>query len=285
MSQIEKRLVDFSELTPEECQKRFDAATETYLKAVTELETAEATVVGFLEPLDEISAAFSEAISVLFHMTSAVGGADYEAVEGYMFSKMTEVDAQYRTNKAIYEKFVALESQELDEESATLVETELLKFRLGGIALSAKDQAELASLNKEIAQIATQYSQRVSKQLATEWEIDGQKFTPNNYTLQAVLADLTDPALRAKLLEKSLERGFGNDPETDTRHLVKAIVEARFKRAQLLGYPTHADLVIAEETAPSVSAAQQILSEVGKAALKKLNEEAKEYATLAAEDG
>lgn len=285
MSQIEKRLVDFSQLTPAECQKRFDAAAANYLSEIQQLEDKAATVSDFLEPLDEVAARFSESVGVLFHMTSAVGGADYEPVEAYMFEKMTDVDATYRTNKTIYEKFVALESQELDEESATLVATELLKFRLGGIDLPAQQQVELARLNKEIAALATQYSQRVSRQLAAEWEIAGQTFTPNNYTLQAALADIEDAKIRVQLLEKSLERGFGADPETDTRQLVKDIVTARFERAKLLGFATHADLVIAEETAPSVQAAQKILSEVGQAALRKLETEAAEYAKLALADG
>lgn len=285
MSTIETRLVNFAELTPEICQNRFDTAVETYRAAVKALETAPATVADFLEPLDAAVAAFSEAISVSFHMTSIGAGDAYEPLLGYLSSAYTELESEMRTNKAIFNKFVELESTDLDPESASLVQTELLRFRQGGIDLPAEKQAELAELNKTISELATQYQQRVSKQLAQDIVVGDNHYPTNNFTLQAVLEEVTDPAERAEILRQSLARGFGGDVDTDTRDLVLQIVTARHKRAQLLGYPTHADAVIAEETAPSVEAAQKLLADVGKAALLKLNEEAQVLADLAAADG
>lgn len=285
MSTIETRLVDFAALTPAACEARFDAAVETYREAVKALETAPATVVDFLEPLDAASAAFAEAVSVCFHMTSIGAGEEYEPLLGYLSNLYTELESEKRTNKAIFAKFVELEASDLDPESAQLVQTELLRFRQGGIDLPAEKQAELAELNKRISDLATQYQQRVSKQLAQDIVVGENHYPTNNFTLQAVLEEVADPAERAEILKQSLARGFGGDAETDTRNLVLQIVAARHQRAQLLGYATHADAVIAEETAPSVEAAQKLLSDVGKAALEKLNEEAKVLAALAAADG
>ncbi|MCS4484281.1 M3 family metallopeptidase [Gleimia sp. 6138-11-ORH1] len=285
MSKIETRLAKFSELTPASCEAQFDAAAQTYLAALKNLETVPATVKDFLEPLDQISAAFSEAIAVPFHMTSIGAGVDYEPLLAVLSNKYTELEAQLRTNRALFEKFVELEKQELDEESATLVATELLQFRLGGIDLSPEKQAELTALDLKIADLATQYQQKVSKQLATEFVINGKTYAPNNFTLQAALEEITDPSERRQLLELSLARGFGADPATDTRQLVLDIVAARYQRAKLLGFNTHAEAVLATETAPSVAAAQQLLSQVGVAALEKLAVEAESYAKMAKADG
>ncbi|MDO5061039.1 MAG: M3 family metallopeptidase [Actinomycetaceae bacterium] len=285
MSKIETRLVNFSELTPAICEAQFDTAAATYLAGIKELENAPATVADFLEPFDKLSADFSEAIAVPFHMTGIGAGEGYEPLMAVLANKYTEVASQVRTNRALFEKFATLETQDLDEESATLVATEVLRFRLGGIDLSAEQQAELTALDLRIADLASQYQQRVSKQLATDFVVNGKSYTPNNFTLQAVLEEIADPQVRAELLQLSLARGFGADPETDTRDLVLQIVAARHQRAQLLGFANHAEAVISEETAPSVAATQQLLSEVGNAALKKLEAEAKVYAQMAKADG
>jgi peptidyl-dipeptidase Dcp len=77
-------------------------------------------------------------------------------------------------------------------------------------------------------------------------------------TGQPVLASLRDRALREQLHRAATTRGLrGND--TDTRALLTRTAAARAERAALLGYPTHADWVIADQTAGSADAVLAVL--------------------------
>jgi len=86
-------------------------------------------------------------------------------------------------------------------------------------------------------------------------------------TSQSVLTSLTDPAVRQRVFDASVRRCLrGND--FDTREIVLEIVRLRARRAALLGYATHADYVIAEETAPDPAAVDELLAELAASAMR-----------------
>lgn len=283
MSKIEKLLPNFNELTPSECERITFEALDVYKKALQNLEDAPATVSDFLEPWDEASEQFDRVVNPVFTLMSAIGGEEFDALEQTLDEPMTRLATWMNTNEKLYEKFVALSKLDLDPETAYLVETELKEFRLGGIDLDEQGRKDLEEVDLEIASIATQYGQKVAKMLGEKVEVGGKEYQLNNFTNQLALSDIDDPRQREELLDISMNRGFGGD--LDTRDLVLKMAKARHKRAQILGFENHAQIVLETETAPSVEAVYELLSDVSKAALKSLEKEAQVLKKRAARDG
>ena len=89
-------------------------------------------------------------------------------------------------------------------------------------------------------------------------------------SVQEEQAVLELPAARARLYEASLQRGRGANGQ-----VLVEIAQLRAQRAELLGYATHADYVIAEETAAITDAVRTMLFDLSPAAATNARNELK----------
>lgn len=189
----------------------------------------------------------------------------------------------------------------LDEESQWLLQNFLRDFELAGVNLPEADKAKLRELNVEIAALETQVDSLISRQL-TQCGVSGGSLSDldglseaqiaaareqaktkaaagqgvsvaakwflgvQNYSTQDAQASLTSPQMRDKILQNSLRRGFGADPQTDTREPISCLARLRAEKAQLLGFDTYADLAMADQTVPGKEAAREMLTKVATAA-------------------
>ncbi|MFF4382944.1 M3 family metallopeptidase [Kitasatospora sp. NPDC001547] len=207
--------------------------------------------------------------------------------------------------EALYEDRAALG---LDPESLRLLERRYTAFVRSGARLGAAEQARLRELNAELAALGTTFQQNVNadsraaalvldsaEELAglSEGAIAGAAENarvlghPGKYVLsvrntsaQPELAQLTDRSVRERLLAASLGRGVEvNGP------LAIRMAGLRAERAELLGYPSHAAYVVADETAGTVEAVSALLSRLVGPAVAMARREAEELAREAAADG
>ncbi|MFN7588440.1 MAG: M3 family metallopeptidase, partial [Planctomycetota bacterium] len=94
-------------------------------------------------------------------------------------------------------------------------------------------------------------------------------------TSQGVLSSLQDRTTRQRVFEASNARcARGN--EHDTKALVLQIAALRAERAQLLGFATHADYVLADQMAGSAAAVERMLASMAKQIVAKADKEAAE---------
>nr|NLD41717.1 M3 family metallopeptidase [Actinomycetales bacterium] len=100
---------------------------------------------------------------------------------------------------------------------------------------------------------------------------------------QPILARLTNPAARRRVLAASLSRAWGDDDATDTRELILRLARLRAERARLLGHADHATVVAAQGTAKSSAAVAERLAQLAPAAARNAAREAGELAELKAE--
>src|SRR5690606_29300438 len=77
-----------------------------------------------------------------------------------------------------------------------------------------------------------------------------------NFTNQPALAQLTDRDVRRRLFELSV----GRAPENFA--LAVRMATLRAERAALLGFPTHAAYVVADQTAKTVEAVEEMLGQL-----------------------
>ena len=115
-------------------------------------------------------------------------------------------------------------------------------------------------------------------------EGDGFLLTLSLPSAQPALEHLHDRALRERLWRASVARGRRGG-EHDNRATVAEIATLRAERAGLLGFGSHAEYVIAEQTAGSVDDVVTLLTTVGAAASAAARAEAERHTAALHADG
>ncbi|MEU2627010.1 M3 family metallopeptidase [Kitasatospora sp. NPDC007106] len=196
----------------------------------------------------------------------------------------------------------------LDPESLRLLERRHTAFVRAGAELPAADQQRLREINAELAAAATAFRRNLMDDTrARAIVLDGPEqlaglsadavaaaaengralgrdgsyvLSLKNFSNQTELAQLTDRSLRERLLAASLGRAAeANGP------LAIRTAGLRAERAALLGHPSHAAYVVADETAGSVAAVDAMLARLAGPAVANAEREAAELLAAARADG
>ncbi len=197
---------------------------------------------------------------------------------------------------------------DLDQESKRLLERYHTDFVRAGARLSEEEKTRLKSINSELAELGTEFSQKVLKEVndsavvvdsreklaglsdsrietaaeeASDRGLEEGKYviTLQNTTRQPPLTSLENRELRKRIHEASVARGSRGN-EFDTRDIVTRTVKLRAERAKLLGYDTHADYVLEDATAKTVKAVNDMLSDVAPPAVANARQEAEALQAL-----
>ncbi len=188
----------------------------------------------------------------------------------------------------------------LDAQAVRLIERYHTDFVRAGAKLSDADKTRLKQINGELATLGTRFSQNVlaevndsavvvdtREELAglTEAQIDaaaaaakarGQagKFAIAllNTTGQPPEAQLQHRAVRERLYRASVARGSRGNPYDNTA-IVSQVLKLRAEKAQMLGYPTYAAYVLADETAKTPAAVNAMLGKLAPPAVANARRE------------
>ncbi|PRH83305.1 M3 family metallopeptidase [Arenimonas caeni] len=200
----------------------------------------------------------------------------------------------------------------LDDQSKRLLERYYIDFVRAGANLSDADKETLKAMNAELASLATTFSQNVLKEVNTSGvlvedvaELDGLPaeavtaaaeaakaaghegkwlIALQNTSGQPPLTNLTNRALRQRIMEASLTRGTRGN-EYDNTAIVAKVAQLRADRARLLGYDNHAHYVLEDETAGTVAAVNKLLSDLAPAAVANARKEAAEMQAIIDAEG
>ncbi len=200
---------------------------------------------------------------------------------------------------ALYQRRAELK---LDPESLQLLQRDYTGMVRGGAKLNDADKATLRQMNVKLASLATQFRQNVLKASAdgaiivdTRAELAGLSpaqidaaalaakarnlegkylLALQNTTVQPILTTLTNRALRERIYRSSI--GRASSGAADNREVIAQTVRIRAERAKLLGYPTHAADVLADDTAGTPEAVNHILAEIAPVAVAAAKREAAE---------
>ena len=204
----------------------------------------------------------------------------------------------------LFERISALYARrdmlQLDAESRRLLERYHRDFVRAGAMLDPTAQARLRKINARTAEVGTLFRQHVLAEVEasaviveTRAELEGLTageirraaeaaaergiddafaITLVNTSGQPPLASLRDRSVRERLHRASLARGSRGN-EYDTTGLVTEMVALRGERAQLLGHATHADYVLAEQTAGNIEAVNLMLAGLAPAAVANARSE------------
>jgi peptidyl-dipeptidase Dcp len=243
--------------------------------------------------------------NVFFNLTSANTNDALENLERDLSPKLAAHRDAIRLNIMLFDRVQALydkrESLGLDAESARLLERTHTDFVRAGARLSAADKEKLKLLNRELATLATTFSQNVLKETNTSAIVVDRRdalaglsddaiaaaaeaakarglkgkyvVALMNTTEQPPEAALIARAMRLRLHDASVARG-SHGGEFDNRAVVLQLVKLRAERARLLGYPSHAAYVLEDETAGTTSAVNELLAKLAAPAVANARREA-----------
>ncbi|RCS28870.1 M3 family peptidase [Rhodanobacter denitrificans] len=188
----------------------------------------------------------------------------------------------------------------LDAEGVRLVERYHTDFVRAGAKLSDADKARLKAINGELATLGTTFSQNVLAEVNdsavvvdTKEELAGltdeqigaaaaaakAKGLDGKYVIallnttgQPPEAQLQNRALRQRLHEASIARGSRGNPYDNTA-IVAQVLKLRAEKATMLGYPTYAAYVLADETAKTPEAVNAMLTRLAPPAVANAKRE------------
>ncbi|WP_310717206.1 M3 family metallopeptidase [Streptomyces lydicus] len=247
----------------------------------TEPPTFENTV----EALERSGAVLGRVSRVFFNKAGADTDDALQALEAELAPRLAAHDDALLLDPALFARLDALhEAREvlaLDPEQVRVLERHHTLRVRAGARLAPDQQRRLRELNTEIAARCAEFRRNLraatadaalvleraeelaglpSDQVAAAAENaralgrpDGFVLSLKNFTSQTELATLDDPALRERLLAASLGRGTErNGP------VAVALARLRAERAALLGYPSHAAWEVADRTAGTTEAVEEM---------------------------
>jgi peptidyl-dipeptidase Dcp len=203
------------------------------------------------------------------------------------------------------------EHLDLTTEQRLLLDRYHLDLVRAGAALGAPAQQRLREINAELSSLTTEFRTRLTadsndaalhvealadldglsedavaaaREAAAGRGLDGYLITLVLPTGQPALAALRRRDVRERLHRASVGRG-ARGGGNDTRAGLTRIVQLRAEQARLLGFPTHADYQIADQTAGSVEAVSRMLAGLVGPAVANARAEAEELQRLLVADG
>ncbi|WP_435930348.1 peptidyl-dipeptidase Dcp [Dryocola sp. BD613] len=254
--------------------------------------------------LEQTGQMLSRVTSVFFAMTAAHTNDYLQQLDEEFASELAELNDEIRLNDALFARIDAVYQQrntlDLDAESLRLAEVVWQQFKLAGATLNDQQKARLKQLNKEAAQLSSQFNHRLhaagkagglvldhayqleglssseiaaAKQAAADKGLADSWLIPLlNFTQQPALQSLADRQTRENLFKAGWERTQKNDGN-DTRAIVARLAALRAEQAQLLGFKNYAAWKIADQMAKTPEAALTFMRNIVPAATARAQRE------------
>ena len=188
----------------------------------------------------------------------------------------------------------------LDAQDVRLIERYHTELVRAGAKLSDADKSHLKDINGELAKLGTRFSQNVLAEVndsavvvdtraelagLTDEQIEAAAATAKdrgmagkyviallNTTGQPPLAQLQNRALRERIFKASAARGSRGNAYDNTG-IVSQVLKLRAEKAKMLGYPTWAAYVLADETAKTPQAVNAMLGQLAPPAVANARRE------------
>jgi peptidyl-dipeptidase Dcp len=255
-------------------------------------------------------------------MVSSLNAPAVQAVSKEWAPKLTAAEDEITFDEQLFARIAAVhaarEAPGLTAEQRRLVERTYDRFVRSGAKLTADQKAKLGAINKELAGLFTEFSNKVLadentwividraadlaglpdsmraayKAAAEERKLAG---TPprgaasrhavvnTRSSVDPLLTFSSVRALREKVWKAFKSRG-DNANANDTNATIARIVKLRAERAALLGYPSHAHWRMADTMAVDPAKASELMMRVWPAAVARVREEVADMKKLARRD-
>ncbi|UIZ91710.1 M3 family metallopeptidase [Corynebacterium sp. CNCTC7651] len=298
-STLPYQLPEFAEIRLEHVEPAFEQALQTHAAEISGILTEEApTWENTVEAFELAGQDLDRVLSWFFNLQGTDATDEFDEVADRIVPKLSaHVDSIYQ-NEELYRRLTEVTAPE-DEESRRLHDLLLRRFTRRGAQLDAAGKTRLQEINQRLSELSERFGRNLladtkaqavtftreemegltDAQLAA-YEQDGAYVVPIELpTTQSLQSQLARHESRQKLFDASRKRGLESN-----RDVILESVKLRQERARLLGFKTHADYVIAEETAGTAEAARALVADLAPAAAANAEAERKLAAEIAGHD-
>ena len=285
-------LPPFADITDGDYRPAFDRGFEDHLAEITAISsnpdapTFENTMI----PLERGGLILERVSHVFFNKSSADSNDFTNQLEEDIAPLLAAHADAIRLNPRLYERIKTLHADRaslgLDAESIYLIERYYDEFTIAGAGLDDDSKRRLSELNQTLSTLETRFEKNLladTNDLAiviedvaeldglSEGEISAaaeaakERGLDGKYLITLVLptghpylSSLTNRGVRERIMTASRSRGIRGG-SNDNRELVLELTKLRAERARLLGFPNHAAVVTADETAKTPEAVDGML--------------------------
>jgi len=305
-------LPDYAAIEPEHYLPAFDEAFRQHRAEVERVasETAPPTFENTLVALERAGEMLDRVSRTFFTVSSADATPAIQAIEEELAPLLSAHGDAIRLDERLYARVSALhearDTLDLDAESLRLLTRTFRELTLAGAGLSPDDKRRLVEINTRLSTLTTTFEKHLlsdtnelavhvsderelegiaagersaAARAAEQRGLDGWLITLPLFTGHPWLASLADRPLRERIMNASRGRG-GRGGDNDNSATVREIVRLRAERAALLGFPTHAAAVTADQTAGSPEAVAALLHRLAEPASRNAAAEKAERAQV-----
>lgn len=206
-------------------------------------------------------------------------------------------DKLFQRVKAVYDK---KDSLGLNTAQLRLLEKNYKNFVRSGALLNPEQKAELAQINQDLSPLFLSYNQNILQE-TNQWELVVENKEDLAGLPESSIAMAAEEAAKRgkegkwvftlhapsrlplltyadnRTLREKMYKGYtslaSNDNEFNNSANINKILQLRAKKAQLLGFNSFADYALDDVMAKTVDAAEDLLMQIWKPAVKKVKEE------------
>lgn len=308
----------FDKVATEHFMPAFEEGMKQQKNVIAEIcsATSDPTFENTVEALETSGELLTKVCAVFFNLASANTSPEIEKISQIIAPQLSGHGDDIYLNADLFDKIKKLNGSQstlnLTPEQSRLLEKTYKAFVRSGANLDAGQQIKMREINKELSILTVQFGQNLlaetnlfelivdkesdlsglssslkaaAAQSAKEAGKSGSwRFTLHNPSVMPFLQYAKNRSLREKIFTAYVNRcNHGN--ERDNKQIVARIAVLRAERAQLLGYPTHADFVLEESMAKTPDQAYDLLNKLWKAALPVASLEAEEMQQVMDNEG
>ena len=261
------------------------------------------------ELLDKVSHVFN-------NLTSSMTNEEMQKIARELSPLLSKHRDDIRLNEELFQRVKTVynvrDELELNPEQEMLLNETYKSFVRGGANLNETDKNQLRELNKELSLLSLQFGENILKEnnrfemvldkkedlaglpeavitaaaeTAKERGHDGKwVFTLHKPSLIPFLQYSDKRDLREKMFKGYIMRGDNND-SLDTKSILSKMAALRVKKANLLGYKTHAAYILEKNMAKNAKNVYELLDKLWTPALKVAKKEVKEMQALIDAEG
>ena len=253
--------------------------------------------------------------SIFFNLNSAETDDEIQKIAQDVSPMLSEFANDIRLNEQLFERVQSIynrkEELNLSVEQKTLLSNQYKMFVRNGANLNPDDKTKLREIDKNLAKLSLQFGENIlaetnafellltdknqlsglpeglieaAKLLAKDREKEGWLFTLDHPSYIPFMTYAENRSLREKLSNAFGARGFQNN-KNDNQNKILEIVKLKYKRANLLGYQTHAHFVLEERMAENPTKVKSFLNDLLIKAKPAASKEFKKVEKLAIQDG
>ncbi len=269
-----------------------------------------------IEALELSGATLNKVASVFY----AVNGAHTNDVLKEVASEMAPIFSAHsddiNLNKDLFKRvktvYDTTDKSKLTGPQQKLLEDTYKGFVRAGVALEGKEEERLRAINARLAELADKFGKNVLAETnAFELHITDKKdlgnlpeslvalaadeakkrghdsgwsITVQRPSINPFLQSSPNREMRKTMFDAYAMRG-DNDNENDNKEIIEEMVSLRVEKANLLGYDTHADLILETATAKTPEAVMNFMDQLWEPVLDMAKEERKAMKEFMAKDG